>query len=71
MSIGLSLHRVALDPSVLRLNESESEFLKQQTGISDDQELRKHVLQIQAEAWKVTRTSLAIPLFAPNVVIEI
>ena len=53
MSAKISLRDVPLDPSVLQLSEKESEFLKQQTGIADDEELRKHILQVQAEAWKV------------------
>ena len=43
-----------LDPERLKLNESEAAFFKQQTGISDDEELRQHILQVQADAWKVS-----------------
>ena len=69
MSASISLRPVSLDPSVFQLSDTESEFLKQQTGISDDQELRKHILQVQAEAWKVSFSWLNILLFVPNVVI--
>lgn len=71
MSARLSLRQVDLDPSVLQLSENESEFLKQQTRISDDQELREHILRVQAEAWKVLRSRLNVSLFGPNLVIII
>ena len=69
MSASISLRQVNLDPSVFQLNDTESEFLKEQTCIPDDQELRKHILRVQAEAWKVRFSWLNIPLFVTNVVI--
>ncbi|KAI0257018.1 hypothetical protein BJV78DRAFT_1116611 [Lactifluus subvellereus] len=35
------------------LSEEERAFLKEQTGIQDDDELKAHVLRLQAEAYKV------------------
>lgn len=48
-----SLAKLELDSQLLNLSEEESGFLKQQTGITDDEELRKHILEIQAKAWNV------------------
>lgn len=62
---------VDLDPSVLQLSENELQFLKQQTGIPEDQELMKHILQVQADAWKVLCFSLAISLSVLDLVIMI
>ena len=53
-------------PSVLPLDERfynpDSTFLKQQTGIDDDDELKTHLLSIQAEAYKVTHFLFTWPL---------
>ncbi|PFH52913.1 hypothetical protein AMATHDRAFT_1651 [Amanita thiersii Skay4041] len=42
-----------LDVTLLSLDSEESEFFKSQTGIVDDEELRKHILDIQMRAYKV------------------
>ncbi|KAI0061715.1 hypothetical protein BV25DRAFT_1870697 [Artomyces pyxidatus] len=42
-----------LDESLYRLDDEESAFFKAQTGIQDDTELKKHLLQIQAEAYAI------------------
>jgi hypothetical protein len=42
-----------LDENLYDLNEDERAFIKEQTGIQDDDELKAHVLQLQAEAYKV------------------
>ena len=47
-----------LDPSFYNLDEEESSFLKTQTGIKDDQELKRHILEVQAEAYAVRRDVL-------------
>jgi hypothetical protein len=39
------------------LTAEESAFLKSQTGIEDNDELREHILAIQAKAYKVFRSS--------------
>jgi hypothetical protein len=44
---------LALDESLYELTEEERTFLKQQTGISDDDELKAHVFRVQAEAYEV------------------
>jgi hypothetical protein len=43
----------ALDERLYDLTDEERFFLKQQTGIQDDDELKAHILQVQAEAYKV------------------
>jgi hypothetical protein len=42
-----------LDEESYDLSEEERGFLKGQTGIQDDDELKAHVLQLQTEAYKV------------------
>ncbi|KAF7791668.1 hypothetical protein EIP86_002691 [Pleurotus ostreatoroseus] len=45
---------IPLDDSLYsRLNEEDIKFLKSQTGISDDKELKKHILHVQAEIYAV------------------
>ncbi|KAJ3526531.1 hypothetical protein NM688_g8251 [Phlebia brevispora] len=41
----------ALDERLYSINEEESTFLKAQTGIADDEELKKHILQVQAKIY--------------------
>ena len=43
----------ALDERFYHLTDEERTFFKQQTGIQDDDELKAHVLEVQAEAYKV------------------
>ena len=43
----------ALDECLYDLTDEERFFFKQQTGIQDDDELKAHILQVQAEAYKV------------------
>ena len=45
----------ALDERFYDLTDEERAFFKQQAGIQDDDELKSHVLQVQAEAYKVCR----------------
>jgi hypothetical protein len=44
---------LALDESLYNLTEEERTFFKQQTGISDDDELKAHISRVQAEAYEV------------------
>ena len=44
-----------LDERFYYLTDEESTFFKQQTGIQDDEELKAHILGVQAEAYKVCR----------------
>ena len=52
--------------SVIPLDEGfykpDSAFFKQQTGIDDDDELKAHLLSIQAEAYQVTHFLLTWPV---------
>ncbi|KZV91241.1 hypothetical protein EXIGLDRAFT_676314 [Exidia glandulosa HHB12029] len=42
-----------LDPSILSLDEDETAFFKSYTGITDNEELRQHILDIQRKAYEV------------------
>jgi hypothetical protein len=44
---------LTLDESFYGLTEEERTFFKQQTGIPDDDELKAHILRVQAEAYEV------------------
>jgi hypothetical protein len=44
---------VALDERCYNPSDEDRAFLKQQTGIQDDEELRAHIFHVQAEAYKV------------------
>lgn len=46
--------REALDPSLYAPSPEEVAFLKSQTGIQDDEELKQHILAVQREAWEVS-----------------
>jgi hypothetical protein len=48
----MPLKRSPLDPSLLVLGKDELAFYKAQTGINDVEQLREHILQIQAEAYE-------------------
>ena len=41
------------DTYSLRVEEEDLKFMRAQTGITDDVKLKKHILQIQAEAYRV------------------
>ena len=43
----------ALDERLYDLSDEERSFLKEQSGIQDDYELKEHVIQVQTEAYKV------------------
>ena len=43
----------ALDECLYTLNDEERSFFKEQSGIQDDDELKAHIVQVQAEAYKV------------------
>ena len=42
-----------LDETLYSLDEDEIELLKSKTGITDDDELRKHVMKVQADIYAV------------------
>ena len=50
---------VALDERLYELADEDLAFFKQQTGIQDEEELKAHILQVQAEAYKVCWLSMA------------
>jgi len=45
-----------LDPALYNLKAEEIAFFKACTGIHDDDELRKHITEVQTEAYAVGRT---------------
>lgn len=49
---------IELDPALYNLSLDQITFLKQQTGIETDKELKSHVLAIQRDAWEVIVLSL-------------
>ena len=51
-STGLIAYK-ALDERLYDLSDEERSFLKEQSGIQDDDELKEHVIQVQTEAYKV------------------
>ncbi|KAG8214701.1 hypothetical protein J3R82DRAFT_9786 [Butyriboletus roseoflavus] len=42
-----------LDPSLYALSTESSAFFKFATGIDDDDELKEHILNVQAQAYAV------------------
>jgi hypothetical protein len=51
-----------LDERLYRLDDAEITFFKQQTGIDDSDELKAHLLSIQAEAYEVTLLLVGLAL---------
>ena len=49
--------RDGLDPSLYSPTPEEVAFLKSQTRIQDDEELKQHIFAVQREAWNVNRSS--------------
>lgn len=43
-----------------RLDDEEKTFFKAQTGIEDDEELKKHILGVAAEAYAVCHSSFSV-----------
>ncbi|KAG2347784.1 hypothetical protein BDR05DRAFT_957373 [Suillus weaverae] len=44
---------LALDSSLYSLSPAQAAFFKTQTGIDDDKDLKKHILEVQAKAYKL------------------
>ena len=60
-----------LDPreeNDFKIDEDGLAFMKAQTGIEDEEELKEHILAVQAEAFAV---SLAVPPTSSSVIIPI
>jgi len=53
------LRTLNLDETLLELDPEEEAFFKAETGIQDTEELRKHIIDIQEEAFKVSCCSCA------------
>jgi len=53
----LRFHTLPLDDTLLELNPEEEAFFKSETGIQDTEELRKHIVRVQQDAYKVIRRS--------------
>jgi len=51
---------VYLDGTSLELDPKEEAFLKAETGIQDTDELRKHITEVQEEAYKVSSYSRVV-----------
>lgn len=45
-----------VDPSFLQLEESEKKFYKLWTGIDNEEELREHIIDITARAYKASES---------------
>ena len=52
-SEGTPLHDVISYEDLFHLNEPELVFFQSQTGIQDAEELKQHIIKVQAEALKV------------------
>lgn len=57
-----------LDESLYKLDENGLAFMKRQTGIDDEEELKKHILAVQAEAYQVSLSSSLDSLFVVLIV---
>ena len=55
------LQALPLDSSLLVLRPDIEEFFKVETGIQDTEELKKHIVQVQEEAYKVAHRSFPEP----------
>ena len=53
------LSTLHLDGTFLELGPKEEAFFKAETGIQDTEELRKHIIEVQEEAYKVSSWSRA------------
>ena len=45
----------ALDASFYAPDEEEKVFMREATGIQDDEELKNHIMTVQAKAYKVNK----------------
>jgi len=64
------LRTLPLDDALLELHPKEEVFFKSETGIQDTEELRKHILGIQEDAYKVSRTDQIKSARGSNVVLR-
>jgi hypothetical protein len=47
---------IAVDTSLYSLSSEEAAFFKAQTNIDDDEDLKRHILEVQAKAYKASRS---------------
>lgn len=47
------LRALPLNSSLLVMDPDTERFFKEETGIRDGEELRKHIIEVQTEAYKV------------------
>ena len=52
------LHGLKLDPNHYLPLPDEIKFLKEQTGIEDEEELKNHIVSVQTDAWQVQDSEL-------------
>lgn len=53
------LRTLHFDGNLLKLGPEEEAFFKVETGIQDPEELRKHIINVHEEAYKVSTHLLA------------
>jgi hypothetical protein len=53
------LRTIHLDGTLLELDPEEEAFFKAETGIQDTENLKKHIIEVQEEAYKVSGYSCA------------
>lgn len=53
VQIEARLRTLQLDGTLLELGPEEEAFFKSETGIEDTEELRKHIIEVQEDAYKV------------------
>ena len=51
-----------LDDTLYTLGEEEIAFFKSQTGIDDEEELKRHILRLQKEAYEVRQCHCSLKL---------
>lgn len=58
-----ALRALPPDGSFLVMNPETESFFKAETGIQDSEELRKHMIEVQEEAYKVSHRRSANSIF--------
>lgn len=56
--------RPPLDDSLFSLEADEEAFFKELTGITDDEELRRHIIGIQKQAYEVLSAEVSFPFWS-------
>jgi hypothetical protein len=58
--------RFPLDPSLYRHDLEELQFFKKETGIQDDEKLKRHIIDVQRKAYEVRFRALIICTVEPD-----